>query len=62
MSQSQTVYTAECPECGATITFKAEPILHELVRCPECGAELEVVAVQPITLDLAPVEEEDWGE
>ncbi|MCL5996834.1 MAG: lysine biosynthesis protein LysW [Chloroflexi bacterium] len=56
------MFTAECPECDATITFKTEPILHELVRCPECGAELEVVNLQPLTLALAPVEEEDWGE
>jgi alpha-aminoadipate carrier protein LysW len=56
------MFTAECPECGATITFKTQPVLHELVRCPECGAELEVVSLEPLTLDLAPTEEEDWGE
>jgi alpha-aminoadipate carrier protein LysW len=54
--------TAECSECGGTISFKTEPILHELVRCPDCGAELEVVNLQPVTLALAPTEEEDWGE
>lgn len=56
------MFTAECCECGATITFKSEPVLHELVRCPECGAELEVVSLQPLTTALAPTEEEDWGE
>lgn len=54
--------TAECPECGADIKFKEVPMLHELVRCADCGAELEVVALEPIKLDLAPTEEEDWGE
>jgi alpha-aminoadipate/glutamate carrier protein LysW len=54
--------SAECPECGAVITFQQEPVLHELVRCPECGAELEVVSLDPLTLELAPTEEEDWGE
>lgn len=53
---------AECPECAAEITFKSKPILHELARCPECAAELEVVTLDPIKLDLAPIEEEDWGE
>jgi len=52
----------ECPQCGATISFKSAPLLHELVRCAECGAELEVVSLEPLTLDLAPIEEEDWGE
>jgi alpha-aminoadipate carrier protein LysW len=56
------MWTAECPECGATITFDQLPILHELVRCPDCGAELEVVSLDPIVLELAPTEEEDWGE
>jgi alpha-aminoadipate/glutamate carrier protein LysW len=54
--------TAECPECGATLTFAAMPVLHELIRCPECGAELEVTRLEPLTLALAPTEEEDWGE
>jgi alpha-aminoadipate carrier protein LysW len=54
--------TAECPECGATITFKSAPLLNELVRCADCGAELEVTKLEPIALALAPMEEEDWGE
>ena len=54
--------TAECPECGATITFKSAPLLNELVRFADCGAELEVTKLEPISLALAPMEEEDWGE
>jgi alpha-aminoadipate carrier protein LysW len=34
----------------------------EVVQCAGCGAELEVVALQPLRLILAPPEEEDWGE
>ncbi|MFN3706404.1 MAG: lysine biosynthesis protein LysW [Thermoflexales bacterium] len=56
------MFTAECPVCGATITFSSAPVLHELIRCPECGAELEVVSLEPLLLAPAPVEEEDWGE
>lgn len=54
--------TAECPDCAAEVKFSSAPVLHELARCPECGAEVEVVTLEPITLDLAPTEEEDWGE
>ena len=54
--------TAECPECAAAVTFDSAPILHELVRCPDSAAELEVVALDPVSLALAPTEEEDWGE
>jgi alpha-aminoadipate/glutamate carrier protein LysW len=53
---------AECPECGGTITFKSSPMLTELVTSPDCGAELAVTSVEPIDLQLAPTEEEDWGE
>jgi alpha-aminoadipate carrier protein LysW len=34
----------------------------EILVCPDCGAELEVMKLDPITLDLAPEVEEDWGE
>jgi alpha-aminoadipate/glutamate carrier protein LysW len=52
---------AECPECAATVTLQ-DPERGEIVECPECGAELEVTSADPLTLDLAPEEEEDWGE
>ena len=53
--------TAECPECGGTITFKSTPVLHELVKCPDCGKELEVTSLDPAVL-AAPEEAEDWGQ
>ncbi len=36
--------------------------LGELVVCDECGSELEVVGLEPLELELAPEEDEDWGE
>jgi alpha-aminoadipate/glutamate carrier protein LysW len=53
--------TAECPECGATIALE-NVMRGEIVVCPECGAELEVVSVDPLVLEPAPMEQEDWGE
>lgn len=53
--------TAHCPECDAEITL-ADVMQGEIVVCPDCGVDLEVVSVEPLTLDLAPMEEEDWGE
>ena len=50
-----------CPECEASITLNS-PMRGEIVTCPECGAELEVTSVNPIQLELAPMEQEDWGE
>lgn len=54
--------SAECPECAGTVSFTGKTMKGEIVTCPDCGAELEVTGVNPITLDLAPKEEEDWGE
>jgi alpha-aminoadipate/glutamate carrier protein LysW len=34
----------------------------EIIQCPECGVELEVMETEPLELQLAPEEEEDWGE
>jgi alpha-aminoadipate carrier protein LysW len=50
-----------CPECEAEIEMQNIE-KGEIVQCPECGAELEVVNTAPLQLDLAPEEEEDWGE
>lgn len=52
----------QCPECGATIELPADTMEGEIVTCPDCGAELEVIRLDPPTLDLAPTEMEDWGE
>ncbi len=53
--------TGTCPECEAELVLQ-DVEKGEIVQCAECGAELEVVNTDPIELDLAPEEEEDWGE
>jgi alpha-aminoadipate carrier protein LysW len=59
---SPTTVTVVCPECGATITLARTPLLGEVVRCPDCGVELEVTGLAPLTVELAPQVQEDWGE
>jgi len=52
---------ATCPECAAE--FELDDVIKgEIVDCPDCGVELEVVSLDPLALELAPEEEEDWGE
>jgi alpha-aminoadipate carrier protein LysW len=53
---------AECPECAGEVNLPDDVMAGEIVQCAECGAELEVINLSPPTLDLAPEEEEDWGE
>jgi alpha-aminoadipate carrier protein LysW len=51
-----------CPECAADITLTDDALQGEIIQCPDCGVELEVMSLDPPRLDLAPEEEEDWGE
>jgi alpha-aminoadipate carrier protein LysW len=53
--------TAKCPECDAEIELD-DVMQGEIVVCPDCGVDLEVTGLHPLTLELAPMEEEDWGE
>ncbi len=53
--------TADCPECYAGVKLE-NVVENEVLQCAECGVDLEVVALDPPTLALAPTEEEDWGE
>lgn len=50
-----------CPECSAEVEDSGLE-LGELIVCNECGSELEVVGIEPLRLELAPEEDEDWGE
>lgn len=54
--------TSPCPECDAAVGFSRSPLKGEVARCTGCNAELEVTAIAPLTLELAPPVEEDWGE
>jgi alpha-aminoadipate/glutamate carrier protein LysW len=47
-----------CPECEAAIDEEFEDV-GEVISCPECGVELEVISVDPVEFDLAPVEDEE---
>jgi alpha-aminoadipate carrier protein LysW len=51
-----------CPECDGEIRLPANTLRGEIVTCPDCGVELEVTGLDPVVLELAPEEEEDWGE
>ena len=50
-----------CPECEGPVALR-DPMQGEIVPCAACGADLEVISLSPLTLELAPEEQEDWGE
>ena len=47
-----------CPECEAEIDQEFEEV-GDLVSCPECGVDLEVISLDPVEFDLAPIADED---
>jgi alpha-aminoadipate/glutamate carrier protein LysW len=50
-----------CPECEAVIDEEFEDV-GEIVSCPECGVELEVISIDPVEFDLAPIDDEEDDE
>jgi len=54
--------TATCPECEAKLELVAGTEVGEIIVCSDCGVDLEVIGLEPATVQLAPREEEDWGE
>ncbi len=50
-----------CPECDAPIDEEFEDV-GELITCPECGVDLEVISLDPVEFDLAPVDDEEDDE
>ena len=45
--------TAECPECEGKITFPKQPDLGHRFNCQHCDADIEVVWLDPLSLDWA---------
>ena len=54
--------TANCPECEAEITLDASAEVGEIIVCPDCGVDLEITSLDPAKDEIAPMEQEDWGE
>lgn len=51
-----------CPACEAQVRVSQSARLNEIIDCASCSSELEIVALSPAVLALAPEVEEDWGE
>jgi alpha-aminoadipate carrier protein LysW len=51
-----------CPVCESPVEVPDASRLSEIVECGDCRSELEVVAVGPYLLAVAPEAEEDWGQ
>jgi alpha-aminoadipate carrier protein LysW len=48
---------AACPACGAAVDLPEDPVLGEVIWCDGCGAELEIMALEPLRVELFEEEE-----
>ena len=46
---------SHCPECEAVID-KEFKVVREMISCPKCGVGLEVISIDPLEFDLAPID------
>ena len=51
-----------CPVCEDEVQLGDSARQGELIECAGCRSELEIVALNPPVLAVAPEVEEDWGE
>ena len=54
--------TVPCPECEASLELAVGTEVGEILVCTDCGVDLEVISLEPAKVQVAPMEEEDWGE
>jgi alpha-aminoadipate carrier protein LysW len=53
---------ASCPECEAEIHVDEELDKGDSLICSECDAKLEVVGLDPIELDYATEDEDEYDD
>jgi lysine biosynthesis protein LysW len=51
---------AVCPSCGDTMRLTERPHLGERVTCPACQEALEIVELNPVELDWAFDDDDDY--
>ena len=54
--------TVVCVECEGDVVLPADVEENQIVVCGDCGVDLEVLSLDPLQVDVAPMEDEDWGE
>ncbi|MFW9928824.1 MAG: lysine biosynthesis protein LysW [Candidatus Thorarchaeota archaeon] len=60
--QTVTTLSSECIVCGCILNLNNDVEIGELLECSDCGTELEVISIEPLSFEEAPMEGEDWGE
>ncbi len=59
---SLTRQVLRCEVCDADIVFEEDIEINELIDCDDCTTEFEIISLNPLTIQEAPMESEDWGQ
>jgi lysine biosynthesis protein LysW len=55
--------STQCSECDEEIEIAGRPRLGQKVMCNHCGAQLEVIATDPLEVEIAQEEDDDlWDD
>ncbi len=60
--EEEFMMNVKCPVCDADVKVTDDAMVGELLSCSDCGTELEVLSLDPLTVEEAPEVQEDWGE
>ena len=52
--------STQCSVCDEEIEIAGRPRLGQKITCGHCGAQLEVVATEPLELDVAQEDDDSW--
>jgi len=62
MAKNSQNLSVRCIDCEKRITFKTPPRIDQTVLCPHCDAMLMVVDLNPVELDWAYEDDEDFDD
>lgn len=54
--------SALCVECDAELNVSGRVRLGQRIVCPNCGVELEVISTNPMEVDVAYDDSEEWDD
>ena len=51
-----------CPECAGEILIPEDAMKGEIFICGDCGESFELISLDPVKLNKAESQGEDWGQ
>jgi transcription elongation factor GreA len=62
VNETEIPATIQCPECEHDIVVDPDWQEDDTFTCPNCSIELQVTSVEPLWIDFAPEDDDNWDE